>query len=106
MKGQLSLEFLVVLVVYLSFIGMLISAQLRYTDAASFSATKQKMQQYLLAIEGAEQQVNNRFLQVPYQFENCTIAGGRLAVCFSGNDILEVPLAYSRFDQNGDGYVS
>jgi uncharacterized protein (UPF0333 family) len=105
MNGQLSLEFLVVLAIYLAFIGVLVSAQLQYINNARFASTKSHMQAALLSMDGTERAVNNRFTYVSWTDGNCTIVG-RLVLCGAGNSMIEVPLGYSEMSINGQRYIS
>jgi uncharacterized protein (UPF0333 family) len=105
MRGQLSLEFLVVLAVYLAFIGALVSAQIQYINNARFASTKSQMRAVLLSIEGTEQAVNNRYTYVSWADGNCTIVG-RLVLCGAGNSMIEIPLGYSEMSINGQRYLS
>ena len=105
MRGQLSLEFLVVLAVYLAFIGALVSAQLQYINNARFASTKSNMQAVLLSIDGTERAVNNRYIHVGWVGGNCAIIG-RLVLCGAGNSMIEVPLGYSEMSVNGQRYLS
>ena len=105
MRGQLSLEFLVVLAVYLAFIGVLVSAQIQYINNARFASTKSNMQAVLLSIEGTERVVNNNHLYVGWKTENCTIFS-TVVLCGAGNSVIEVPLGYSEMSVNGQRYLS
>lgn len=99
------MEFLIVLAVYLAFIGALVSAQIQYINNVRFASTKSNMQAVLLSIEGTERAVNNDYLYVGWKTENCTIVR-RLVLCNSGENPIEIPLGYSELSINGQRYLS
>ncbi|VVB73581.1 Uncharacterised protein [uncultured archaeon] len=105
MRGQLSLEFLVVLAVYLAFVGALVSVQLHYIDSSRFASTKSHMQATLLSIEGTENAVNNRYLHVGWGPGDCAILG-RLVLCGTAPGLIEIPLGYSEMNDIDNRCVS
>ena len=105
MRGQLSLEFLVILAVYLAFIGVLVSAQIQYINNARFASTKSNMRAVLLSMERTEQIVNNNYIYVGWTTENCTVFS-TVVWCGAGNSAIEVPLGYSKMSINGQRYLS
>lgn len=100
MRGQISLEFLVVLAAYLAFLAVLISSQLHYIDQKSFVNTSAHMNARSLAIIVSEQLINNYYLAVPIDATNC-ITNKTSVTCDSGETTVDFPLSCDRCDSYG-----
>ena len=100
MKGQISLEFLVVLAAYLAFLAILISSQLHYIDQKNFANASAHMDARSLAIIVSEQLINNNYLAVPIDAANC-ITNRTNVACGSEGTTVDFPLPCDRCDRYG-----
>jgi len=99
-KGQLSLEFLVVFAVYLSFLFLIIHTQSNYLKDLNIDEIKNSLKAKKINYLLSEQNLNNKFTLSLIGESDCFV-GEPLVFCGTGDDLVSSKLFYN-FSERGE----